>query len=135
MKLRYVLIAALWGLISTAAFAATPAPASSTAGKPHPGMNYCAEHTQECKDNAAKFDTWCSANAEKCTALKNWAEKRREYCEANGKKCEEHMHKMHEHMKEWCSKNPDDEHCKMMKDRKSGDMGDMGGDMPPPPSM
>jgi hypothetical protein len=41
------------------------------------------------------------------------------------------MHKMHEHMKEWCSKNPDDEHCKMMMNPH--DEGDMG-DMPPPPA-
>ena len=130
MKLRTVLFASLLALAGSA-FAATPAPAAST-GKPHPGMKYCSEHAQECKDNAAKFDQWCSANADKCTALKSWAEKRREYCEAHGQECEEHMHKMHEHMQKWCAKNPDD--CKAMKERH-GDEGDMGGDeMSPPPS-
>ena len=132
MKLKTVLFAALLALAGSA-FAATPAPSASTADYPHPGMKYCSEHAQECKDNAAKFDQWCSANADKCTALKNWAEKRREYCEANGQKCEEMMHKMHEHMKKYCSKNPDDEHCKAMKERH-GDEGDMN-DMPPPPAM
>jgi len=43
------------------------------------------------------------------------------------------MHKMHEHMKKYCSKNPDDEHCKAMKERH-GDEGDMGGDEMPPPA-
>jgi hypothetical protein len=133
MKFRTALFATVLAFASTA-FAATPAPASSTGGKPHPGMKYCSEHAQECKDNAAKFDSWCSANADKCMDLKAWAERRREYCETHGQECKEHMHKMHEHMKEWCSKNPDDEHCKMMMN-PHGDEEDMGGDMPPPPAM
>ena len=127
MKLRSLLLATTL-MVAGSAWAATPAPSAST--HPHPGMKYCSEHAQECKDNAAKFDQWCSANADKCTALKAWAERRREYCEANGKKCEEHMHRMHAHMQKWCAKNPSDEHCQMMKEH--GDEGDMGGDMPPP---
>jgi len=130
MKLKSLFFAALLALCGTA-FAATPAPAAST-GKPHPGLRYCSQHDKECKDNAAKFDQWCSANADKCTALKAWAERRREYCDAHGQECEERMHKMHEHMKKYCSKNPDDEHCKAMKERH-GDEGDMN-DMPPPPT-
>lgn len=134
MKLKYLMFTALLALASSA-FGATPPPPGATGNGPmghHEGR--CQANPQECKDAAAKFDTWCSANADKCTALKAWAEKRREYCEANGKTCEERMQKMHEHMKDWCGKNPDDEHCKMMK--SNGDKGDMGGDeMPPPPAL
>jgi hypothetical protein len=132
MKLRTLMFASLLALTG-AAFGATPPPAAGTGMGPmghHEGP--CKTNPQECKDAAAKFDQWCSANADKCTSLKAWAEKRREFCEANGEKCKERMQKMHEHMKEYCAKNPDDEHCKMMMNHK-GDEGDMGGDMPPPP--
>jgi len=121
--------------LSASAFAATPTPPAATgAGAMGHHEGPCKTDPQMCKDAAAKFDTWCSANADKCTSLKAWAEKRIERCQANAKECEEHMHKMHEHMKDWCAKNPDDEHCKMMK-QSHGDESDMGGDeLPPPPS-
>jgi hypothetical protein len=128
MKLKYMFFAALLGRAGSA-FAATPAPgAASKAMMPHPGEKYCSEHAQECKDSAAKFDKWCAANADKCVAVKAWNEKRIEYCSAHEKECAEHMHKMHEHMKDWCAKNKDDEHCKKMKSHED----DMEGDTPPP---
>ena len=114
--------------ISASAYAATPVPAAGTGAQPmhhHEGMDMCKEHAQACKDDAAKFDKWCAANADKCTAVKAMAEKHIEYCAAHEKDCAEHMHKMHEHMKDWCAKNPGDEHCKMMKDNK-----DSGGTPP-----
>lgn len=131
MKLKYMFFAALLGLAGSA-HAATPAPTAGTgmgAARDHRGMEMCKEHAQECKDAAAKFDKWCAANADKCVALKAWAEKHVEYCQAHEKECAEHMHKMHEHMKEWCDKNKDNEHCQKMKSH--GDE-DMGGDEPPP---
>ena len=97
MKLRIVLLSALLGLMSSAAFAAnTPAPAAGTGmGPMHGGM--CKENAQECKDLAGKFDQWCSANADKCTALKAHVEKHREWCEQNKDKCKEMMERMHKH--------------------------------------
>jgi len=131
MTFRALMITALLAF-SASAFAATPPAASSTGTAPmghHEGP--CKADPQKCKDAAAKFDQWCSANADKCTKLKAWAEMRIERCQANAKECEEHMHKMHEHMKDWCAKNPDDEHCQMMKSHEGDE--DMGGEMPPPP--
>ena len=132
MKLKMFLFTALLALAGSA-FAADPAPSASTGMGAH--MGPCEKDAAKCQADAAKFDQWCSANAQKCTSLKAWAEKRIERCEANKQKCEERMermHKMHERMKAMCAKNPDDEHCKMMMDKK-GDEGDMGGEMPPPP--
>lgn len=134
MKLRALLFTSLLAVAGTA-FAANPPPPASTGFAP---MGHregpCKQDPAQCKEAAAKFDQWCSANAEKCMDLKAWAEKRREFCEANKEKCEEHRHKMHEHMREWCAKNADDEHCQRMKEHH-GDESEMGGDeMPPPPS-
>ena len=136
MNLKTILFATLLALAGTA-FAANPPPSAATGVGPGSGHERpCQRDPAKCQTEAAKFDQWCSANADKCTDLKAWAEKRREFCEANKQKCEEHRHNMHEHMKEWCAKNPDDEHCKMMM--KHTDEGDMGGDegseMPPPPA-
>ena len=99
MKLRTLFFAALLGLLSTAAFAAnTPAPAAGTGmGPMHGGMGMCQQNAQECKDLAGKFDQWCSANADKCTAMKAHMEKRREWCEKNMDKCKEMMERMHKH--------------------------------------
>jgi len=119
MKLRTLLFAMSLALAGSA-FAASPSPSSSTGMGPmgrHEGP--CKTDPQMCKDEAAKFDTWCAANADKCTSLKAWMEKHREKCEANPKKCEERMRKMHEHMKD----------MKQSGDDESGD--DQG---PPPPS-
>lgn len=128
MKLRYLFFAALLGIASTA-FGSTPAPTAGTAmGGMHHGMDMCKEHAQECKDSAAKFDKWCAANADKCVALKAWAEKHVEYCQAHEKECAEHRHHMMEHMKDWCSKHPDKDMCN--KKESHEDMNDE--DAPPP---
>ena len=95
MKLKVLLFAAALGLASSA-FGASPAPAAGTGGGPMKHEGYCKQNAQECKDTAAKFDQWCSANADKCVALKTMVEKRRERCEANKDKCEEMMERMHE---------------------------------------
>ncbi|HEY3644411.1 MAG TPA: hypothetical protein VGM16_03660 [Gammaproteobacteria bacterium] len=141
MKLRTLLFGALLALAGVAS-AATPSPATSTGAAPMEHREGpCKANPAQCRIDAAKFDQWCSANAEKCTDLKAWAEKRREYCEAHGQECKEHMQKMHEHMQEWCSKHADDEHCQKMKERHAtqadepGANGEQPGDgqMPPPP--
>jgi hypothetical protein len=131
MTLRTILFAALLA-ISGAAISANPPPSATTGvgpGSHH--MGPCEKDPSQCQADAAKFDNWCTANADKCTALKAWAVKRAEYCQANAQKCKERMQKMHEHMKKYCASNPDDEHCQKMNGK--GDQGDMGGDMPPPP--
>ena len=87
MKIRPLLLTALLGLASAAAFGATPAPAASTrpaAMKPH-GM--CAKNPNQCIQLAGKFDQWCQANAQKCSNFKAHIEKRREWCEKNPAKC------------------------------------------------
>ena len=99
MKLHIVFLAAALGLATTA-FGATPAPAAGTGMGPAGHHDFCQQNAQECKDEAAKFDQWCSANADKCVALKARVEKRREWCEANKDKCEEMMKRMHEHMRD-----------------------------------
>ena len=130
MKFRTLLFATML-MLAGAAIGANPPPPASTGATP---MDHregpCKKDPAKCQAAAAKFDQWCSANAEKCTDLKAWAERRREYCEAHGQECKDRMHNMHEHMKEYCSKNPDDVHCKAMKDPH--DEGDTN-DMPPPP--
>ena len=96
MKLHILLVSALLGLSFSAFAANTPAPAAGTGmGPMHGGM--CKENAQECKDLAGKFDQWCSANADKCTALKAHVEKHREWCEQNKDKCKEMMERMHKH--------------------------------------
>ena len=98
MKLHIVFLAAALGLATTA-FGATPAPGASTGGMPMKG-GMCQKNAQECQQLAGKFDQWCSANADKCMAMKAHMEKRREWCEANKEKCEKMMHRMHEHMRD-----------------------------------
>lgn len=135
MKLKTLLFTTLLALAGSA-FGATPAPSTSTGAGAHMGL--CKKDPAKCQAAAAKFDQWCSANAEKCTDLKAWAEKRREFCEANKPKCEEHRHRMMEHMKEWCAKNPDEEHCKKhaMKADEPGQGDEPSDDQqePPPPA-
>ena len=96
MKLQTAFFAAALLGLSAAAFGASPAPAAGTGMGPMKHEGYCKQNAQECKDSAAKFDQWCSANADKCVALKTMVEKRRERCEANKEKCEEMMERMHE---------------------------------------
>src|SRR6185437_6771051 len=127
MKLKTLLFASLLALAGTA-FGATPPPSASTGTSAH--MGPCKKDPAKCQAAAAKFDQWCSANAEKCTDLKAWAEKRREFCEANKPKCEEHMHRMHEHMKKWCDKNPAD--CQKMKADEPGQGDEPSDDQMPP---
>lgn len=131
MKLRVLLCSALLALCGTA-FAAAPAPAAGTGVAPakHEGM--CKKDPAKCQAEAAKFDQWCQANADKCTALKARAEKMIEFCSANKQKCEEHRKMMREHMKEWCAKNPDKEHCKTMNGQPGPNDDEDSGDMGPP---
>lgn len=99
MKLRTLMFTALLA-VTGAAFGATPPPPASTAMGPDHHQGPCEKDPSKCQADAAKFDQWCSANADKCTNLKAWAERRREACEKNADKCKERMEKMHEHMKE-----------------------------------
>lgn len=118
MRLTYVFTATLLALAAGTAQAATPAPAgASAAARPHE-HHYCADHAQECKDAAAKFDTWCSANVDKCTALKAEAQRHIEYCSQHEKECEEHHEHRREHFKGWCDRHPDKPAC---KNRPQGD--------------
>ena len=147
MRLKYLFFTALLGLAGTA-FAATPVPVGPTANSPgsaagmphhdHGGADLCKTHADECKADAAKFDTWCAANADKCTAVKAWNEKRIEFCSAHEKECAEHRKMMMEHAKQYCSKNPAEPHCHaIVAKHQPGDNSDNdegGGDMPPPPS-
>jgi hypothetical protein len=126
MKLKTILFATLVSIAGTAIAAATPASQPAPSKGEH---HYCTDHAQECKDAAAKFDSWCSANADKCTAMKAWAEKHVEYCSAHEKECAEHHHKFADHMKDWCAKNPDKPRCQEMKNHEDDEM---GGDAPPP---
>ncbi|HEV2332726.1 MAG TPA: hypothetical protein VGV16_06150 [Gammaproteobacteria bacterium] len=91
MKIQTLLFTALLGLACSAAFGATPAPAAGSHTDSH-GM--CAQSQDQCTELAAKFDQWCSANADKCTAMKAHMEKRREWCEQNKDKCEKMMRRM-----------------------------------------
>lgn len=97
MKIQSLLLTALLGLAATAAFGATPAPAAGTAAGPH---GICAKSPDQCTQLAAKFDTWCQANAQKCTDLKAHIEKRREWCEQNQAKCKAVRERVHERIKE-----------------------------------
>lgn len=119
MKIKAILLTALLAL-SASAFGATPAPAAGTGGGHMMGHRYCEKNAQECKDQAAKFDQWCSANAEKCTDLKAFVERRREWCEGHKGECKEMRENMRKHMQEMCAKNPDMAQCKM-KDEQQDD--------------
>ena len=123
MRLISLSAAALLGLAVAAAQAATPTPAGATAARPA-GHGYCASHAQECKEQAAKFDTWCSANADKCTAIKAAAEHRIEYCSQHEKVCKERHEHRRDRMQGWCDKHPDKPAC---KNKPKG-----AGDQPPP---
>ena len=94
MKLRLLMFSALLGLSFSAFAANTPAPAAGTGMGPMKG-GMCQKNAQECKDLSAKFDQWCSANADKCTAVKAHVEKHREWCEAHKDKCKDMMERMH----------------------------------------
>ena len=95
MRLHAFFFAAALALAGSAAFAAnTPAPGAGSAGGPMKG-GMCKQDAQECQALAGKFDQWCSANADKCTAMKAHIEKHREWCEANKDKCKEMMQRMH----------------------------------------
>jgi hypothetical protein len=135
MKLRIVIFTALLALAGSA-FAATPAPSASTGMAPgDKHMGPCEKDPAQCKADAAKFDQWCSANAEKCTNLKAWAEKRREFCEKNAQKCEEMKEKMKEHHDEMCKQDPSKPHCHAMRaNQQPGDNDQPDDQAPPPPA-
>ena len=135
MKLKAIVFTALLALAGSA-FAASPAPAASTGmgpGAKHEGP--CEKDQAKCQAEAAKFDQWCSANADKCMKLKAWAEHRREACEKNKEKCQERMEKMRERH---------EERRDMKQDQKNGQPGpndnqsqpdEPGDDQAPPPPM
>jgi hypothetical protein len=112
---------------------------AESAAYPHESPNDhrgpCEKDKAKCQADAAKFDQWCSGNADKCNALKAWAEKRREYCEANAQKCEEMKEKMQERHDEMCQQDPSKPHCHAIKaNNQPNDNEDEGGQEPPPPS-
>ena len=110
MKLHVLLFSALLGLMSSAAFAANPAPAAgSNAGPAKSG--FCAQNAGECKDLATKFDQWCTENADKCVDAKARMEKHREWCVQNKDKCQKMMERMHKHrgMKQDSDDSDDDD--------------------------
>lgn len=126
MKLTTLMFAGLVA-IAGSALAANPPPAATGAGPEKAHMGPCEKNPAECKADAAKFDQWCSANADKCIKLKSWAEKRIERCEANKEKCKE----MHEKMRE-----RHEEHRADKQDQQNGQpQPDEPGDeqAPPPP--
>jgi hypothetical protein len=96
-------------------------------------MGPCEKDPSKCQADAAKFDNWCAANAQKCTTLKAWAEKRIERCEANKPKCEEMKQKMMQRHQEICQQDPSKPHCHAMRaNNQPGDNEDPN-EMPPPP--
>lgn len=97
MKIQTLLFTALLGLATSAAFGATPAPATDTNGGAPGPHGLCAKSPDQCTQLAAKFDEWCQANAQKCTNLKAHIEKRREYCEQNQQKCKAMMQRIRHH--------------------------------------
>lgn len=103
MKLKMFLFTALLALAGSAFAASPPPPAGTGANPTH--MGPCEKDPSKCQADAAKFDNWCSANADKCVKLKAWAEVRREKCEANPQKCEERRHRMMEHMRDMKQSN------------------------------
>ena len=120
MRLRNVILGALLGLFSLTALAANPAPTGSTAAGGQGGghMHGCQDNPQKCAELAAKFDKWCSANADKCQALKAGIERRHEFCENNKAECKEQREQMRADMKEWCSTHPDKPICKKMNEHE-----------------
>ena len=120
MKLQTLLFTALLAVPALAFAAGTPAPAGDTGGHEH-GKRFCAEHAQDCKEQAGKFDKWCSENADKCENLKAGIERRREWCESNKDECKEVREQARADMKEWCEKHPDKPRCKAMDERNDED--------------
>ena len=136
MKLKTAFFAAALLGLSAAAFGADPTPAAGTGAGPMQHEGYCKKNASECQDKAAQFDAWCSANADKCVALKAHVEKVREFCSkdaASKQKCEDFHKHMRARMKKHCAKDPSDARCKAMKDMKMGG-DDMSDDMSSPPA-
>lgn len=134
MKLRTTLFAALLALAGTA-FAANPPPPPATGVGPGTGHERpCQKDPAKCQAEAAKFDQWCSANADKCTDLKAWAVRRAEYCKANAQKCEEHRQKMEERRAQFCQQDPSRPHCHaIVANHQPGDDDQSDDQAPPPP--
>jgi hypothetical protein len=137
MKLKTLLFTALLA-VTGAAFGATPPPPAATgmgpAGK-HQGP--CEKDPSKCAADAAKFDNWCTANAQKCTNLKAWAEKRIEFCQANAQKCQEHREQMMQRHEEICQQDPSKPHCHAMRaNHQPNDNEEPSDDeaLPPPPA-
>lgn len=129
MKLKYLIFTALLALAGNA-FAINTSGPGSNGMHPHTGSDRCKADPGGCKQDAAKFDKWCAANADKCEAVKAWNEHRIEACRGHENDCADHMRRVHEHLKQWCAKNSTDEMCKNMKDRENDQDSDEG--MPPP---
>lgn len=148
MKLRMFLFATLLAL-SASAFAA-PVPIGATTSSPEtsayphtrePHLRACEKDPSKCQADAARFDSWCSANAQKCTDLKAWAVRRAEYCKANAQKCEEHHQQMEERRAQFCQQDPSKPHCHaVVANKQPGDQDQDNGQpsddqVPPPPPM
>ncbi|HLW74848.1 MAG TPA: hypothetical protein VKT74_07250 [Gammaproteobacteria bacterium] len=121
MKTRILLISALLAAPAFAFAAGTAAPAAGTGAGHEHGKRYCEEHAKECTDQAAKFDQWCSANADKCQGLKAGIERRREWCESNKDECKEVREQARADMKQWCQSHPDKARCKAMDQQNEED--------------
>src|SRR6185312_2074388 len=136
MRFRMMIFTALLALAGTA-FAATPPPAPATGAGP--GANHqgpCERDPSKCAAEAAKFDQWCTANADKCVKLKAWAERRREKCEANKEKCEEMKQRMMQRHEERRSMKqnqaqPDEPGANNQPNDNEGQPDDLA---PPPPT-
>ena len=129
MKLKAIVFSALLALAGSA-IAANPPPAASTGmgpGEHHQGL--CEKNPAECKADAAKFDQWCQANADKCIKLKSWAEKRIERCEKNAEKCKEMHEKMRQHREERREDNQDQQ----QNGQNQNPPDEPGDDQAPPP--
>jgi hypothetical protein len=106
MKLPALILSAVLGFAAAASFADAPA-----AGNTPPASGMCKTNSQECTQLAQQFDQWCSANADKCTALKAHIEKHREFCEQNKDKCQAMREKTRARMQQYCQANPTAPHC------------------------
>jgi hypothetical protein len=141
MKIQTLAFATVLALASTAFAAPIPIGATSSSPEssayPHarePHLRACEKDASKCQADAAKFDSWCSANADKCTELKAWVVKRAEYCKANAQKCEEHRQQMEERRAQFCQQDPSKPHCTAMRANKQpGDDDQSDDQMPPPP--
>jgi hypothetical protein len=140
MKFQALILGALLAFTATAFAAPIPIGATTSspesAAFPHSGghMGPCQKEPSTCQANAAKFDQWCEANADKCTALKAWAEKRIAYCEANAQKCAEHKQKMEARHAQICQQDPSAPHCHAIRANvQPGDEDQTDDQQPPPP--